>query len=91
MTTYPVTGYCPNPPKTCLRCGRPVECTLYLLCDVCRQAGIDESLLAEQRANQERARRNEADPLHLEEDDDGCESALLDRQDQLIHLIIGGA
>jgi hypothetical protein len=39
---YPTTGYTPAPTKLCARCGKPVECCLYALCEECQ--AIDKAL-----------------------------------------------
>lgn len=34
------TGWWPNPPKKCIRCGGEVSTPLYALCDVCHDKDI---------------------------------------------------
>jgi hypothetical protein len=35
MTDPINTGWWPTPPHPCIRCGKPTESALYLLCEAC--------------------------------------------------------
>ena len=37
---FPSTGHVPTPFHTCIRCGRLNDCSLYLLCQDCRDADL---------------------------------------------------
>jgi hypothetical protein len=51
------TGWWPTPPHLCIRCGKPTESALYLLCEECHQRDAEE----EWEEQQEYLDRLEAD------------------------------